>query len=158
MTNGQIWPIAKCQRHAAIESERKVVRRPYFYILGGAPRWGCWAVVAPAGSSVQPPCALWTEEEELQWTQLLRCGRSYRATVAPTHQLNQCEKGEVQVQGRWKWAGGREEVEAEEVEDRGVEGGNKLFQVSFSQCQDVTPHSKCHLKNREIDSRKNSQR
>ena len=168
MTNGQIWRAAKCQRQAAIESQRKLVPPPYFYILGGAQRWGCWAVVPPAGSSVQPPRALWTEEE-LQWTELLRCGRSCSGSRC---QLNPCEKGEVQEKKVASWpSGGRKEGKGEGVEDTAGGGdqlkgggGDKLFQVSSAQCQDMNPLKcqcqclKCHLENGEIylESRKNS--
>ena len=57
---------------------------------------GCWAVVPPAGSSVQPPRAVWTEE--LQWTELVPSGRSSSANP-PTNQPTRVKKGEVQDRG-----------------------------------------------------------
>ena len=68
----------------------------FLKVLGGVERWGCWAVVPPAGSSVQPPRAVWTEE--LQWTELVPSGRSSSANP-PTNQPTRVKKGEVQDRG-----------------------------------------------------------
>ena len=77
MTNEQTWLLAKCQKHPAIESERKLVQRLYFYILGGVQRWGVLGRSASSwfkrsasscrvdgGAPVDGAPAVWTELEQ----------------------------------------------------------------------------------------------
>ena len=59
------FPIVK-SREAEARSHRTEAFLHIFNTLGGVgDRGGCWAVVPPAGSSVQPPSAVWTDEP--QW-------------------------------------------------------------------------------------------
>ena len=84
------FPIVK-SREAEARSHRTEAFLHIFNTLGGVgDRGGCWAVVPPAGSSVQPPRAVWTEE--LQWTELVPSGRSSRQCQPTNQPTNPCEK------------------------------------------------------------------